>query len=148
MTATPRDLAELVAKWRAEADRLDKSFGPGNMVIAADRRQCADELDALRAALAGGFVVKGSIEGTVKFMRSDASKPKVCICCEGPHIFCRYLDAPAPKNPAFTALDWLLYDTILQHNEHEGRRVRVTVELIEEAAAPTASAQAQGEIQR
>ena len=38
MTAQPATpavgLAALAEKWRVEADRLDKSFGPGDMVIA------------------------------------------------------------------------------------------------------------------
>lgn len=47
-------LLGLVSKWRDEADRLDKSFGPGNMVIAADRRQCASELEAALSAAPAG----------------------------------------------------------------------------------------------
>lgn len=41
----------LVGKWREDASRLNKSYGPGDMVIAADRQQCADELTAALAAI-------------------------------------------------------------------------------------------------
>lgn len=44
------DLNALVAKWRESADKLDKGFGPGDMLVACGKRTCADELEAALSA--------------------------------------------------------------------------------------------------
>ncbi|MET3371975.1 hypothetical protein ABIC89_001016 [Variovorax boronicumulans] len=90
-------------------------------------------------AVAGAIDARGQeahvIEGVVKFMRSEPDGQQ-CTCCPegGGHIFGRYIewgafDTRRPKhfgNDARVFVD----SRITDFNDNEGRRVRLTVELL------------------
>ena len=80
---------------------------------------------------------KASIEGTIKYMHSDPKKQD-CICCppgKG-HIFARGIefepfDSALPEHFGHTEREFL-YTIALAYNGYEGKRVRVTVEVIDD----------------
>lgn len=77
---------------------------------------------------------KHSIEGTIVFMRGDP-ETQACICCppkEG-HIFSRRVEwdkwqTRRSENSGYGP-DALLAE-VLDFNQNEGKRVRVTIELL------------------
>ncbi|QBQ72188.1 hypothetical protein HWC14_gp39 [Serratia phage Parlo] len=73
--------------------------------------------------------------GTVRFMRSE--EPGRCICCKGDHhIYCRPVDWDDGKSASR-----MIENLVASSEEMEGRRLRVTVEVVEEhAPAPEALA--------
>ncbi|MFK4706052.1 hypothetical protein ABIC83_002891 [Roseateles asaccharophilus] len=79
-----------------------------------------------------------TLHGRVHFMRSEVDK-QACVCCPagGGHIFSRQLviDEPAKKGSPKDVFD-LLYTAALRNNSHEGKRVRVTVEVLDEVPGP------------
>lgn len=70
-----------------------------------------------------------SIEGTVVFKRS-AGAGKNCVCCDGDHVYGRNIayDTRA-KRPDDTALDELVRG-VISKPENEGKRVRISIEII------------------
>lgn len=79
------------------------------------------------------------VEGVVRFMRSkrDRGGEPPCRCCDGgPHIFARGIDCE-PEPSIFKPLkktkpdDWL-YEALFR-DDLEGRRVRVTMEVLPDA---------------
>ena len=92
----------------------------------------------LRAAFLAGAgeppnEARESITTTITCLRSDPSKPP-CTCCKGrPHAFCRFLafpDFPGKKEHLDDFRSWL--DTFLDLEALEGRRAKITVELLPE----------------
>ncbi len=80
------------------------------------------------------ILAKASTEGKVVFMRGDATKKKECICCDGPaHIFCRLVEFSFDSDyPAHFRRDADLFvSQLATRNQFEGKRVRITVEVIE-----------------
>ena len=79
---------------------------------------------------------KASVEGIVRWMRSTGEGADRCPCCEGPHVFCRYLDLdhpPGTPEPAGKRLDdWV--HRFAESRPQEGARVRITVEVLLDAA--------------
>ncbi|WP_258570033.1 DUF551 domain-containing protein [Burkholderia sp. MBR-1] len=81
-----------------------------------------------------------SIEGTVRFMRSEEEK-QVCVCCPpgGGHIFSRRVewDDWETRHPAHfgNGPDVLINSKVTDGNRNEGKRVRLTVEVLDEALA-------------
>lgn len=77
-----------------------------------------------------------SIEGVIRFMRSDAAE-QVCVCCPpgGGHIFRRYVDWEAwnTGHPEHFGRgpDVLLMRHATDINANEGARVRVSLEILE-----------------
>lgn len=81
-------------------------------------------------------LVKTSVEGTITYARSDP--PSRCICCpDSPsHIFCRYIqfdpfESIYPEHFGQGA-DEFIGTAVLYNNSLEGRRVRLTIEIIPE----------------
>lgn len=81
-----------------------------------------------------------SIEGTVRFKRSEADK-QVCVCCPpgGGHVFSRRIewDEWETGQPSHfgNGPDVLIGSKVTYRNRNEGRRVRVTVEVLGEVLA-------------
>lgn len=71
MTTPNNTVAGLPAKWRAEAEVLDKSFSPGSAIIAAERRARADELEAALASPAVGVDAKNAAR--YRFLRQPGN---------------------------------------------------------------------------
>jgi hypothetical protein len=102
----------------------------------------ARQLDALPASSqpvldAEGPEIVASVEGVVAFMRSEREEPPAdaCVCCDGPHIFARGIDiedepGPGRERPHFR--DYI--SRALFDNSLEGRRVRVSLEVLPGAA--------------
>ncbi|HEJ7283107.1 TPA: hypothetical protein SMF87_004559 [Serratia marcescens] len=66
--------------------------------------------------------------GTVRFMRSE--EPGRCICCKGDHhIYCRPVDWDDGKSASR-----MIENLVASSEEMEGRRLRVTVEVVGEHA--------------
>ncbi|KWZ53340.1 hypothetical protein WK57_30595 [Burkholderia ubonensis] len=86
-----------------------------------------------------------SIEGIVRFMRSEAEK-QVCVCCPpgGGHIFSRRVEWDEWKTNRAAHFgngpDVLISSKVLDLNQNEGKRVRVTVEALDEARAAASPA--------
>ncbi|KVC71410.1 hypothetical protein WI73_11330 [Burkholderia ubonensis] len=100
------------------------------------------------AAVPGDERAAYSIEGIVRFMRSEAEK-QVCVCCPpgGGHIFSRRVEWDEWKTNRAAHFgngpDVLIGSKVLDLNQNEGKRVRVTVEVLDEArpaASPAAEA--------
>lgn len=66
--------------------------------------------------------VMAETQGVLTFMRSDSDGSDTCVCCEGPHIFCRYFKGATDLND--------LSQKIRFRNDLEGRRFRVVLELL------------------
>lgn len=60
-----------------------------------------------------------SIEGKVVFQKTDTD---YCVCCEGNHIYSRYIDA--------NVYDFIS-ENALHPNEMEGKTVRISVEILD-----------------
>ena len=79
-------------------------------------------------------LARASIEGRIRFMRSEPRDP-TCGCCDGPHIFCRTVDFDPweTNHPEHFGNDAniLVYAVATDHNAYEGKRVRVTVEVLD-----------------
>lgn len=75
-----------------------------------------------------------TLHGRVNFKRGEVSS-QACVCCPagGGHIFSRELvvDEPAAKGSPKDVFD-LLYAAAFRNNTHEGKRVRITVEVLDE----------------
>jgi hypothetical protein len=74
--------------------------------------------------------MKATIEGTVRFIRSDHSE---CCCCDGPHICSKTVDfdnwdSPTPAHFPRDANRFVLDNVTAP--EFEGRRVRLTIEVL------------------
>lgn len=79
------------------------------------------------------------IEGTVVYTRGPIEREKICICCPGQpsHIFNRELvldkfDSIYPEHFGFSVTEFV-GTCVLHDNSLEGRRVRITVELLDAA---------------
>jgi len=66
---------------------------------------------------------KKKFNGIVKFMRSDDSSTP-CVCCEGKHIFCRYVDF---KEDFEKIIREMLNECTTK--DKEGRRVTMEVKI-------------------
>ena len=82
-------------------------------------------------------LAKADIEGLVEFLYSEESNPRYkCTCCpEGRHAFCRYVKFPTmqssyPKHFARDA-NMFVHGVACLH-KYVGKRVRVTVEVLED----------------
>ncbi|MCA3000346.1 MAG: hypothetical protein ING75_17295 [Rhodocyclaceae bacterium] len=89
----------------------------------------------LKAMSDESVIQRGSAEGVIHFMRSDL--PKICVCCPGQptHVFSRYVkfgdfDDAYPETFGHGVQE-LLGSIALCDNRFEGKRVRVTVEVLE-----------------
>jgi hypothetical protein len=71
-----------------------------------------------------------SIDGSLNFLRSTGKDAARCTCCEGPHIFSREVVLDHGVSVAKFVRD---FATIMRDGKpvFEGRRVRLTVEIIE-----------------
>jgi len=79
----------------------------------------------------------GTIEGVVRYMRSNSDEPKVCICCpdEPQHVFCYAFDEDAASaSPPLSSYEsrrdvssWL---SDMFWRTPDGGRLRITVELL------------------
>lgn len=86
-------------------------------------------------------------EGHIVILRSDPSKPKECVCCGGPHIFGRAVHMDRMTDgwgTLVTRSDTFIDDFACQKGEdkepiYEGKRVRVTVEILDEDHVPLVS---------
>lgn len=77
--------------------------------------------------------LRAQVTGTAVWARSTRDDSD-CICCEGPHVYTRYLALPAELGTSFdgsllTSSCWL---NEVASKLPEGSRVRVTVEVITE----------------
>lgn len=81
-------------------------------------------------------LARGSIEGRIFFMRSEDKRAHGCICCDGAHVFCRAVDWKPWETfrPEHLGNDaGVLVDVVAtDHDEYEGKRVRVTVEVLDD----------------
>jgi hypothetical protein len=82
-----------------------------------------------------------SVMGQMRFLRSNAPDGDRCVCCDGPHIFARWVEIPdrldrygeRPMRPG----EWIDDFTTRKADGrpvHEGKMVRITVEIIEPEA--------------
>lgn len=95
-----------------------------NKVTAAERRIADLE----------GREVLAEAEGILTFMRSDSDG---CGCCDGQHVFCRYFEG-------VRSFDDFSQNTRFR-NDLEGRRFRISIELIPDAALnPNPEAESHG----
>ncbi len=91
---------------------------------------------ARSAGTVSALAERHSIEGVIRFMRSDPAE-QVCVCCPpgGGHIFNRRVewDAWDTGHPEHFGLgpDVLLMRRATGLNANEGKRVRVTIEVLE-----------------
>jgi len=70
--------------------------------------------------------MKKEINGIIRFKRGDTSD---CICCEGNHIFCRYIseldtDKNIILNKAISAL--------LEEDKNENKKIKIIVKVQDE----------------
>lgn len=81
-----------------------------------------------------------SIEGIVRFMRSDAEK-QVCVCCPpgGGHIFSRRVEWDNWETNRASHFgncpDVLVSSKVTDRNSNEGKRVRLTVEVLDDSTS-------------
>jgi hypothetical protein len=66
--------------------------------------------------------------GTMTFLRNESS---ACICCEGKHIFCRFVKTPEGKTSFWEEINQHVCDTA-----KEGEKVTITVSLGNPDAVP------------
>lgn len=66
---------------------------------------------------------KTEIKGKVVFQRSEDDDDGKCVCCEGKHIFSRYIDWD--NNIELRDLIWKFTEN------KEGKRVKLTIEVEE-----------------
>jgi hypothetical protein len=74
-----------------------------------------------------------SIEGVVTWRRSQSGRED-CICCDGPHVYSRYVALPDDIGVSFDGTkmslsDWVGFATRAMP---EGVTVRVTMEVVQE----------------
>lgn len=139
----PQWARSLNRRAEVEQELFDASRGKRAMPTADELRAWAVKLGVpveLRLGVASQCAAKGrvlassSIIGTVRFLRSEPQE-HVCVCCPkgSGHIFNRRVD--------FSDYDWpgphrdvqeFLYLAALRDASHEGKRVRVTVEVLQE----------------
>jgi hypothetical protein len=81
------------------------------------------------------------IVGVVKYKRGEPSDPP-CICCPGSpgHIYCRFVEFPKfdseyPDHFGFGANEFI--GTHVLYGDFEGKRVRLTVEVLEDECPTT-----------
>lgn len=125
--------------------------GGDELSDAGLRRELKESRDMLRDMLAATVarpavapIESYSIDGTVRFMRSEAGN-QVCVCCPpgGGHIFSRYVewDEWQTRRAAHfgNGPDVFVGSKVTDFNHNEGKRVRLTVEVLDEtrATAPT-----------
>ncbi|VVE52119.1 hypothetical protein PMO31116_04727 [Pandoraea morbifera] len=118
------DLPKLVAELKLEVD-----LHRANEARAALSADGGERKEAVR----------GSIEGTAFFMRSNPSE-QVCVCCPpgGGHIFRRGVDWDEwdTNRPAHFGNDAnVLVSNVLDNPATERKRIRVTVEVLDAAIA-------------
>jgi hypothetical protein len=85
-------------------------------------------------------IASASAEGEIVIHRSDETEPKVCICCKGPHIFGRHVVLEGLVDywgRPVTDSKWFVDDFACQKGPdkeplYEGKRVRVTVEILDD----------------
>lgn len=88
--------------------------------------------------MADQLTVSESEEGTIVYERieGDSAAARDCKCCEGNHVYGRYVLLPGdPPSYSFSrvrTIHHFINQWIDGHrgNEFEGRRVRVTIELL------------------
>jgi hypothetical protein len=77
-----------------------------------------------------------SVEGVVTLHRSEREGAEDCICCEGPHVYGSGIDTdpfeyPWSAEPKTSVHDWLNMQVSHHRFDLEGKRVRVTLEVVE-----------------
>ena len=77
--------------------------------------------------------MKQMIEGVMRFRRSQGEDADKCVCCEGAHVFNRYLEI-VPRVSRFpgltvTTLDEAVYEALCLVPEN--RNVKITIEFID-----------------
>jgi len=77
------------------------------------------------------------VEGVIEFRRSSTSEPKLCVCCPGEpsHIFGRSVNWEGECWAQFNALETAICKHFTYKNENEGRRLRVTIEVVQAQAS-------------
>jgi len=120
---------------------MDRAGETGDVIFGKGEPFALPTLQSLGGD-AGVSEEKHAIEGTVTFMRSDP-EGQVCVCCPkgGGHIFSRGIkwDAYETRRPEHfgSSANVFVDSRITDYNANEGRRVRLTVELL--PAAPKAA---------
>lgn len=79
------------------------------------------------------------MEGVIVYQRPQGSTGGKCCCCDGGHVSSRYIEIPgtAPhwkRQGAKHSAEDFIVEWLDGHrgNEFEGRRVRVSIELVED----------------
>jgi hypothetical protein len=126
-----RDLISTVAEaWPIICDGRPEEVAPVRSSMRRARAALADQ-----SAGGGEAEQLVTVDGTVEFMRSE--KDSGCACCDGPHIFCRYIEIEGEPGPGRDRPDWRdRIASALFDNRLEGRRVRVILELLPASPQP------------
>lgn len=103
----------------------------------AIHRQALQVIESVKAnKTAETVLTKASIMGVIEYMRSKADD-QVCVCCppNTGHVFSRNVNfekfnSVLPDHFGYGVREFL-YTTALSKNAFEGKRVRVTVEVLE-----------------
>lgn len=132
--STPLGIMEVNGKFSHYMDRDTDTMWIG---FALGYRGAERTLPGARAAvIAPAPAEQHSIEGVIRFMRSDPAE-QVCVCCPpgGGHIFRRYVDWDAwnTGHPEHVGRgpDVLVMRHATDINANEGARVRVSLEILE-----------------
>lgn len=128
---------------RAEVEQelLDAARGKRPLPSHEELRSWAVKLgvpEELRSAAGSSIgpsaphvIISNSLAGRVRFSRSDATAQD-CVCCPRGtgHIFSRRLEIENPGDGPLQNIGDLIYTTALRDIAHEGKRVRITVEVL------------------
>jgi hypothetical protein len=128
-------LARRFADDRASAREVAQAFSDWQATLPARPDHKVDVPESTEAVIA-----KGAAEGVIRFMRSEKKQPGElkCVCCPGEpgHIYRRFVEFGPFKDvyPAHFGhgVNELLGTVALNNNRFDGKRVRVTVEVLED----------------
>lgn len=124
----------LVAHWKVVCDQraklqLAKKLLRQSLAALNSRAELATNIRSfIGSADTEPVEVVARGEGVLTFMRSEGERSDACACCDGAHVFCRYLKGL----PDF--LD--LTQAARSRNDLEGRTFRVTVEVLPSSPEP------------
>lgn len=149
---TPDACFEFQATADIETLRTLLSTVPDGHVMLETLRACALSENSLERDY-GIEPRTRSIEGTIRFMRSDSAE-QVCVCCPpgGGHIYRRYVewDAWQTNRAEHFGLgpDVLLSTQATDITDNEGKRVRMTLEVLGDTETQSASHEVTPELRR
>lgn len=141
----PQWARSLNRRAEVEQEMLDAARGKRPFPSAGDLRTWAVKLgvpEELRSAVGAEVAapaasgVSASLIGRIRFSRS-AGADQVCVCCpkgQG-HIFSRRLEYESAGQGPRDIQDFI-YTTALRDTSHEGKRVRITVEVLADDGSP------------